>query len=752
LPGAETDCHHRQSNQNTSHPFSPCALGAHQDYHALRRNRDRTVSGCGCSSVDAATHSKRQLYRLPLALYTAFENNMGPRGKPSDYFQYTVAISLLFALWLQPALAQDAAQKPVEKPPAKTADKAAKPEKALNPAQIELLETKVRFESNGDSRKEVHALVKINSELGVRQFAKLNFDYNRSFESIGIPLVHITHASGGTADILPGAITDQPNPAVVNAPAYQDVRVKSVRILGLEPADTLEYRVITTVSHHPLAPDFWLDHTFDLTSVVTHEIFELDLPASRQFQMHINPKTPAGSEGKSGDGESARVLYRWDFDSKVSRDAPARDSSKTDVALTTISSWARLSKRMYQVSWPGFSTQLWYDVMKAANAPKEPVPPRTIYKFVSQKIATIDLPVDLSGYVRRSVDEILKSGYGTSLEKALLLSYAMTQNKGVGDVIVMYGRGTSLEDDLPRPTLLSGALASVHQRTRRVFLAIDVGEAPFGMIPVDLRGRKALVIGESSDDSNDCFLEIPNDLPFAANQRVMIDAAVTAGGDLRAKVRYAMRGDNELLLRVAFHQSPKEKWKELAQLLSITDGFRGQVTSVNASDPYATKEPFTLEYEIDQPKFVNWSKKTVRIPALLPQIGLPDPPTKPVAGAAVSAIELGTPLEVETQMTLRLPAGTAAHTPTGTSVQRDYATYVSQYSAKGTTITASRHINFLLREIPADRAADYSAFLHAVQNDEAQDFTLEQPTPAPPAPKQAEVKTQPPNKTEQPKP
>jgi hypothetical protein len=85
-------------------------------------------------------------------------------------------------------------------------------------------------------------------------------------------------------------------------------------------------------------------------------------------------------------------------------------------------------------------------------------------------------------------------------------------------------------------------------------------------------------------------------------------------------------------------------------------------------------------------------------------------------------------------------------------VQRDYATYASQYSAKGTTITASRHINFLLREIPADRAADYSAFLHAVQNDEAQDFTLEQPNPAPPAPKQAEAKTQPPNKTEQPKP
>jgi len=194
-----------------------------------------------------------------------------------------------------------------------------------------------------------------------------------------------------------------------------------------------------------------------------------------------------------------------------------------------------------------------------------------------------------------------------------------------------------------------------------------------------------------------------------------------------------MRGDNELLLRVAFHQSPKDKWKDLAQLLSISDGFRGQVTSVAASDPYATKEPFTVDYEITQPKFVDWSKKPVSIPALLPQLGLPDPPAKPAPGSITSPIELGTPLEVETHMSLHLPPGTAVSVPTGTSVHRDYATFASQYSAKDLTVTASRHINFLLRQIPAERFADYNAFLRAVQNDQAQDFTLDRessPTPA----------------------
>src|SRR5260370_1834704 len=224
-----------------------------------------------------ATRSQPSLYPPPAPPYTGSEAilRLHPRFQ---LLLRALSLSVLFAaLLFSSSQAQHAPQKPTEK----TDAKAPTPAEPQNPAQFELLETTFRFESNGDSRKQVHVLVHINSDLGVRQFARLNFDYNRSVPSIQIPLVHITHPGGGTADILPSAITDNPNPAVVNAPAYQDVRVKSVRILGLEPGDTLEYRVITTTTHHPLAPDFWLDHSFDRSGIVTQEVFELDLPSSR---------------------------------------------------------------------------------------------------------------------------------------------------------------------------------------------------------------------------------------------------------------------------------------------------------------------------------------------------------------------------------------------------------------------------------------------------------------------------------------
>jgi hypothetical protein len=347
-----------------------------------------------------------------------------------------------------------------------------------------------------------------------------------------------------------------------------------------------------------------------------------------------------------------------------------------------------------------------------------------LYNFVSQKIATVDLPLGSTGFVAKPAKEILASGYATQEDKFVLLA-ALAAAAKISTVAAL--TGYCGEKSIARPTVFKHLIVHFGPANRRQsWLDPALEVAPFGLIPANsgncafMLDRRFYVMNSTGHE----WQKLQADPPFPSTQRVSIDAALTGDGTLKAKVHYSMRGQNELLLRVAFHQSPKERWKDLAQLLSLSDGFRGQVTSVNASDPYATREPFTVDYEITQPKLVDWSKKPVRIPALLPQLGLPDPPAKPPAGAASSLVELGTPLEVETHMTLHLPAGTTIAPPTGTSVQRDYATFASLYAAKGTTVTASRHIHFLLRQVPAERAADYNAFLRAVLNDQAQDFTL----------------------------
>jgi hypothetical protein len=639
--------------------------------------------------------------------------------------------------------AQEATQKPAERAVEKATATEKKAEKPELPFQVQLLETHIRFETNGDSRKEVHTTVKINNILGAREFARLTFDYNRAFQQIEIPLVRISHANGGTSEVLPSAVTDAPNPAVEKYPAYHDVRVKSVRILGLQEGDTVEYRVITTTTHHPLAPDFWLEHSFDRTGQVLEEHYEIDLPGAREVKVWTSEYSQSFEETKSGRGDEMRVVYSWKY---PAGSAPPESSTKTgdrggaelpayladaDVALTTYTEWPKFmlaAQKFFPYVNPP-AAEIRDEAVKLtaeAKTPEERL--RLLYDFVAQRIIAVELPFGTMGYASRAPREILASGYATPEDKCVLL-LALAGGAELDAKPALTGSHVPTSNrTLVLPSLFANVLVLAPTGKRTIWLDPSEPVTPFGMVEVNLRGKPAFLPYPLNDTR--FFEDVPTTLPFSAFQKVGVDAKLAENGNLSAKIKYTMRGDNELLLRVAFHQTPKEKWKDVAGLLAVSDGFRGQVTSVNASDPTATKEPFTVEYEISQPKFIDWSKKPVRIPALLPQISLPDPPAKQGPGAKAPNIELGTPLDVETHMILRLPAGTAVQTPAGTTVDRDYATFTSKYGASKNgstqnTVTASRHVNFLLREISADRAMDYNAFLHAVQNDQAQGFTLE---------------------------
>ncbi len=789
----------------------------------------------------------RRFTPLPAWPYTASV----PLLKHTRFFlsaiRIAATVSLLTAQAAAPRPAQDSPRTPWQDANAKsqeqTTEKSAPKSAPKLPAEIELLETCIRFESNGDSRKEVHARVKINDELGARQFARLNFDFNRSFEQIEIPLVRITHASGGVADVLPSAITDTPNPVVLNAPAYQDVRVKSVRILGLEPGDSLEYRVITTITNPPLPLAEWPSHTFDHSGVVAHETFELDLPPSlapsdmyivknepmrqvlqsrqsfpkqgwmtsepigkippeemknlqlqletrkkapragrasstgnpgdgpqptpgpmesteperlqppgiadelppddpRRIQLYVSRSAPTVTIQKTGERQDARVLCKWD------RTAPAKEpehSPDTDIAQDMPD-----VELGHTLSWWGLSHQLYYALLPPKELPAEITEragkltqdaetieekAQRIYDFVSQKITTVDLPLGTTGFKPRPVAEVLSSGYANPEDKFVLLESLGAAAK-IGFEGLLIGPSKKIGPIVGSLSVFTHLVIEDGYPAGWGDPSLEV--APFGLLPPAYLGSMALVVGEWSeihDVPSEVWSGIPKSLPFPSSQRVDLIASLNAEGKLTTRAKYLVRGENELLLRVAFHKTPKESWKNVAQLLALSDGFRGQITNVTASDPYATHDSFTVEYEIAQPKFIDWSKKPLRIPALLPLLGLPDPPGKAPAAGAPPPIDLGTPLDVEVTATVNLPAGTTAHIPTGTTVKRDFATYTSQYSAKDATLTATRHLNFILKEIPADRAADYNAFLRAVQNDESQVFTLERADTPPAVPK-----------------
>ena len=212
----------------------------------------------------------------------------------------------------------------------------------------------------------------------------------------------------------------------------------------------------------------------------------------------------------------------------------------------------------------------------------------------------------------------------------MLLFTALIRAVKLPAIVALAGAPDNAESLLPRPSMFTHVLAWCGKDGPGYWLDPSVEVAPFRMVAANLRGKPAFVLlpEDNENAALSRWLTVPVELPFPASQHVDVDATLSADGKLTAKVHYALRGDNELLLRVAFRQTAKEKWKDLAQLLSISDGFRGKVASVSASDPAVTREPFAVDYEIAMPKFVDWSKKPVRIPALFLRWACPTHPRK----------------------------------------------------------------------------------------------------------------------------
>src|SRR5262249_48314614 len=336
-------------------------------------------------------------------------------------------------------------------------------------------------------------------------------------QQLEIPQVRITHANGGTSEVLPSAISDTPNPAVENYPAYQDVRVKSMRLLGLQEGDTVEYRVITTTARHPLAPDFWLEHSFDHSGQVLEEVYELDLPTSRAATLWTSEDSQWFEEKKSGQDTESRTLYLWKHsvspneekkpEKVTARSSPHRSLAsfltEGDLAVTTFANWPKFLVALQKFfpyespAAPGIKDE----AMKlTGEAQTTEARLRALYEFVAQKVITVDLPLSATGLATRMPQEVLATGYATPEDKCTLL-ISLARAIGLPAEPALAGPAASSVRGPAVPSLLTTVLVFAPNHQPRVRPSEGVKNTwmnpsepvtPFGMIAANLRGKFAL--------------------------------------------------------------------------------------------------------------------------------------------------------------------------------------------------------------------------------------------------------------------
>jgi len=227
--------------------------------------------------------------------------------------------------------------------------------------------------------------------------------------------------------------------------------------------------------------------------------------------------------------------------------------------------------------------------------------------------------------------------------------------------------------------------------------------------------------------------ETPADPPTPDSEISEVDGKVNEIGKLEAHVHYTFRGDEELMLRSIFRRVPEAQWQRVVE--NVNAGMGGDITNLKISDPAATREPFTMAYDVAKPNFIDWSKKKSELALPLCQFNLPDAGDDD-GDLDAETLKLGPKAEYVYRIKLDLPDKYKARAPLPFSLKRDYAEYVATYKLEGNVFTAGRTLTLHQDELPAARASDYQAFRRTVGEDLGQFLSVENTvagTPTPPA-------------------
>ena len=606
---------------------------------------------------------------------------------------------------------------------------------------IEKSHSTYRFESDGTGRKETVVRIRVQSEAGVQQWGQIQAGYNSANERLEIVYVRVVKSDGSIVKAGEDAVQDLTAPVEREAPVYTDYRQKHITVPGLRPGEVLEYSMVTVI-HTPLAPnEFWADYDFDKNDIMLDEEFDVDVPSDRPLKLKNKP----GMDPKVTEGNGRR-LYHW-TSSHLQREDDAKDKDRDkdkekrkkraeddrpDVQLTTFVSWEQIGR--------------WYAALdKDRRVPSPEVRAKAeeltrgltnemdkiqaLYDFVAKNFRYVSLSLGLGRYQPHAASDVLHNQYGDCKDKHTLLA-SLLEAEGLHASSVLINSARKLDTDVPSPSQFDHVITMLPKGNEEVWMDTTSEVAPFRLLAYTLRNKLALVIpvGGAPHLEN-----TPADPPIPDSEVSEVDGKVNEIGKLEAHVHYTFRGDEELMLRSIFRRMPESQWQRAVESINASMG--GELSHLKISDPAATREAFTMSYDVTKPNFLDWSKKKSDLALPLCQFNLHDAESaEDDNDAGAESLKLGPKAEYVYKIKLELPAKYTARAPLPFSLKRDYAEYQATYKLDGTTFTATRTLTIQQDELPALRASEYEAFRHTVFSDLGQYLSVENTIAGPPTP------------------
>ena len=585
---------------------------------------------------------------------------------------------------------------------------------------IDQFSRKQRFENDGTSLREDTARIRIQAEAGVQQYGVLTFSYASGTGAFEIIYVRVRKPDGSLVETPPENVQDTAAQTTREAPFYSDIHEKHVAVKGLSVGDVLEYQIKESTTKSLAPGQFWTSYRFTHEQIVLDEQLEISVPRDRAIKIKSVTGQPAISES------GGYRVYLWHSTNLQHRDETDKKREATeqlwkqargripkpDVLVSSFTSWEDVGRwygDLQEERVKPTAEVAAKAVELTKNVADEEAKLRALYGYVSTEFHYIGIAFGIGRYQPHSADVVLENQYGDCKDKHTLLA-ALLAATGIPAYPALINTSQEVDGDVPSPGQFDHVITVVPRVGGLVWLDTTAEVGPYQYLINPLRDKPALVIWK---DKPATLVITPADLPYETTQTFNMNAKLNDVGVLEGSAEFSARGDVEYLLRAGFRAVPLPRWKELAQRISFSLGFGGDVSDVTASSPEKTDQAFRFSYKYARKDFGDWPNR--RIVAPEPVISLPAPNDEEML--PLGPTWLGPPTDIQFRSQLELPSGYRPMLPAAIHLKRDFAQYDATYDFRDGKMIFERHLKTLLREVPASEREQYKEFAKTLQDD-----------------------------------
>lgn len=563
---------------------------------------------------------------------------------------------------------------------------------------------------------------------------QLSWAYASANESMEMLYFRVIRPDGSISNLAADAVQDLPAAVNQGAPAFSDLRERSLTVPGLSPGARLEFGYAVTLHTAHVPNQFWGQHRFQKQGACLSEVLEIRFPTDS----HVLVKSKSGlNPVVSKEGDS--TLHRWkhshiDSPEQGTDEAAqtrrqkrleewSKDAKVPDIQFTTFRDWKEVGNWYAGLERPRRDGSVMFSpttsqILKNQASTLDKV--KALYGFLAKEFRYVSLSFGQGRFQPHPAAEVLANRYGDCKDKNLLLA-SMLEGIGLRPDLVLCSSFQTVDPEIPSPAQFDHLMLRVVHADDVLWLDPTVPLTPFRTLAPSLRGSRALVVSPNGASSLDT---IPPEPSEASLQQIEISGSLSEDGTLSGEASVKLRTDDEVRLRNIFRNAPPDvRNRMMGSSLSIP----GEILEIQAPEPENLAQPLELKVAFKEKKFIDFEKsKSQEI-----EIPLPKPDFhRHCKNEGLSDLDhpAGPVLQTE-RLKLTLPPGCTAIAPVPIMITREYGSYRSEYSREGNVLIVQRELTFKPGRLPESQSDSWDAFHRAVKVDLAQKVRLERIAP-----------------------